>query len=249
MTSSHEKLLWLAHEIGRPTAQLVVPGEGTVSARSTTPGRILTTAAGGFLDRIDEGDTTECEARKLEGLFEMPLLDSKTNLLAETQLDPAARLPAQDAVLHAWLLGLDGVNFVAQVHPTSCLQVLCSQGAERFSDHRLFPSEIMAFGAQATYVPYSEPGIPLAREIRSKVMLTQRRNQGQNPRLVLVQNYGLVAMGATAEATLRVALVAEKAAAVFVGSSRLGAQFLPTQQIVRIEMRIADNTRPSLIKP
>jgi rhamnose utilization protein RhaD (predicted bifunctional aldolase and dehydrogenase) len=101
----------------------------------------------------------------------------------------------------------------------------------------MFPEEVRAFGAQAVYVPYSDPGAPLAREIVSRVDMSLRRVNGTMPRLILLQNIGILALGASVEAVLRTVMVADRAAAVFVGSSRLsGPLFLPRQQVTRLEL-------------
>ncbi len=248
MTTPHEKLHWLAAEIGKDHRRLVVMNEGCVSAR-TVPGRLLTKAGGAVLGMLQAGDLTECDSGRLQSMFDLPLFEANDRFLHEAQIDPAGRPPGTEAVLHSWLLQQEGVNFVAQVHPEGCLQVLCSPAAERFADHRMFPGEVVAFGAQAVYVPYSDPGIPLAREIRSKVILSMRRNQGRTPGLVMVQNCGIYALGSTAESVLRIVLTAEKAAHVFVGASRLGGPvFLPLQQVGRLEQRTDETPRPSLIK-
>ncbi len=243
-----EKLVWLAHEIGRETLQLVVPGEGSVSVRGDD-GTMMVSEAGALLSRISPGDLALCELSKLEAMFEMPLHDANASYLRSTLRDPSRNPPGIDAVLHAWLLRLEGVNFVAQLNPIACLQVLCSPGGERFAEHRLFPSEVQAFGGSAVHVPYSDVGIQLAREVRSKVTMNQQRHKGVTPRLVLIQNTGIIAMGPTAESVLRTVFVAEKAAAVFVGSSRLGGPvFLSLQQVARLDAPEGSVPRSSLIR-
>ena len=243
-----EKLLWLAAELGKEQRQLVILQEGCVSAR-TGPGRFLTKAEGAVLGSLVPAELTECEDAPLQTLFDMPQLDINHRVLREARVDPAAQPPGTEAVLHSWLLRLEGVSFAAQVHPVGCLQVLCSPAGERFADHRMFPEEVFAFGSQAVHVPYSDPGIPMAREIRSKMVLNLRRNRGRAPSLILVQNFGIYALGATAESVLRIVLTAEKAAQVFVGASRLGGPvFLPPQQIVRLEIPANDGLHKSLIK-
>lgn len=249
MRSPLENLLWLARELGLDSRQLVVPGEGVVSVRAT-PGRILVSVPEAPLARLAPEEVVECQVDRLGLLFDAPMNDASGNSLRETRVDPSGAMPGIDAVLHSWLLGLEGVHCVAQLHPTACLQVLCSPGVERFVEHRMFPAEVAAYGTQLVYAPYSDPGIPMAREIRSKVSIYLRRSHGVSPRLVLAQNYGLFALGATPEAVLRTAMTVEKAAAVFVGASRLGGpQFLNLQQIMRLEGgRPSEAPRASLIR-
>jgi rhamnose utilization protein RhaD (predicted bifunctional aldolase and dehydrogenase) len=164
-------------------------------------------------------------------------------------VDRTARAASQESPFHAWLLTLPGVNFVAHCHPDAILQIVCSQAAERFAEHRMFPDEVDFVGSQAVYVPYADAGTPLAREIRSKLQLTQRRAQSRTPKLILLQNHGAIAIGPTARAVLGTMLMAEKAARVFIGASRLGGPlFLPPQYVARLEGRANEGPRASTIK-
>ena len=102
---------------------------------------------------------------------------------------------------------------------------------------------------QVVIIPYADPGTPLAREIRSKYQASQRRTLARAPRLILVQNYGVLAFGDSARSVLSTLLMAEKSARIFVGASRLGGPiFLPPQHVARLEARMDEGPRASTIK-
>lgn len=243
-------LLWLGRELAADPRSGIVLSEGNVSARLDDQ-RFLVKASGAYLETLTAADLTECRTQDMIRILEAPLLDSHglSRMIREAQTDPDARRASWESPFHAYLLTVPGVNFVAHCHPEGLLQILCSPAAERFAEHRAFPDEVEQCGSSAIYVPYTDPGVPLAREIRSKVTLFQRRSQSRIPRLILIQNHGAIAIGPTAEATLAALLMAEKSARVFVGAARLGGPlFLPPQHVIRLEPRAEDAPRISTIR-
>ena len=64
------------------------------------------------------------------------------------------------------------------------------------------------------------------------------------PKLVLLQNHGIIALGATSEAVLAITLMAEKAAAIFVGAAALGGpKFMQPEHVDRIASRPDEHER------
>lgn len=245
-----DDLIWLARELGSVQRGLVILNEGNVSARLDDK-RFLVKSSGACMGELTKADVTECITSEMVRVLEMPMLDTGAleRMIRDAQVDRNSRGASQESPFHAWLLNLPGVNFVAHCHPEAILQIACSQAAERFAEHRMFPDEVDFLGAQTVYVPYADSGTPLAREIRSKVQLAQRRAQSRTPKLILLQNHGVIALGSTARATLGTMLMAEKAARVFIGASRIGGPlFLPPQYVARLEGRSEEGPRASTIK-
>jgi rhamnose utilization protein RhaD (predicted bifunctional aldolase and dehydrogenase) len=115
--------------------------------------------------------------------------------------------------------------------------VLCSPRARDFAERRLFPDEVVCCGAASVFVPYTDPGIPLAREIKERTLLFLKQF-GHTPRLILLQNHGLIAIGPTPEAVLSCIRMATKAAEIFVGAAALGGpNFMSLKDIERIASR------------
>jgi rhamnose utilization protein RhaD (predicted bifunctional aldolase and dehydrogenase) len=158
--------------------------------------------------------------------------------LESAKADPAvAARPSVETVLHALALQVEGVNFVGHTHPTAVNAVLCSQQVEEAIAGRLFPDEIVYCGPAPVYVPYTDPGVPLARAVRDSIRryLDER---GEAPKVVLMQNHGLIALGKTALDVENVTAMYVKAARVLLATFALGGpHFLSPQAVARIHTR------------
>jgi rhamnose utilization protein RhaD (predicted bifunctional aldolase and dehydrogenase) len=231
-------LLELSREIGREDRHLAILGEGNTSMR-LGPAQFAVKASGASLASLTEADIVACDTAKLVTLVEKKSLPDAVveKALLEARLDAAARKPSIEAVFHAWLLTLDGVNFVGHCHPRSVNQILCSPRARDFAEHRMFPDEIVFCGAASVYVPYADPGLPLAWQIRERTKDFIRDHHAV-PRLILLQNHGVIALGASPKAVISCLLMASKAADIFVGAAAMGGPtFLLPQHIERITTR------------
>jgi rhamnose utilization protein RhaD (predicted bifunctional aldolase and dehydrogenase) len=244
-----EALLLLAHELGREDRKLAILGEGNVSAR-TSADQFLVKASGTSLGTLREEDLTACAFASV-----LPLLDRKRiadeeveSALLEARANAKAKKPSTETVFHAWLLTLENVNFVGHCHPTAANQVLCSPRARDFAERRLFPDEVVCCGTASVFVPYTDPGIPLAREIRDRTTLFAKNNDGV-PRLILLQNHGIIALGATSQAVLACILMATKAAEIFIGAAALGGpNFMTPKDVERIHSRPDEAYRQRQLK-
>jgi len=243
--SVSDQLLWLAHEVGQESRNLVILNEGSVSAKLDSD-RLLVKASGTTLKTLTPDQMVSCDLKRMNSILELSFLNPaelETELLL-ARTDDNAPKPSAEAAFHAWLLTLEEVLFVAHAHPLAINQILCSPQAEPFATQRMFPDQIYRCGSTSVYVPYADPGIPLAREIRGKVLLSLRRTFGKPPKLILLQNHGVVAIGKTAEEVLSTLLMAEKAAQVFIGSAILGGPvFMPQHQVQRLDPRVEDAPR------
>ena len=104
--------------------------------------------------------------------------------------------------------------------------------AREFAENRLFPDEIVCCGPASVLVPYTDPGLLLAREIRTRTEDYMGR-YGRPPRVVLLENHGIIALGRTPEAVVAATLTAEKAAQIWIGAATLGGPRVLTAQEVR----------------
>lgn len=241
-------LLALSHELGRKDRSLAILGEGNASAR-LSPGTFLVKASGSNLATLAKSGLTACRFDRL-----LPLLQEKSltdgavdDALLAARVDPAAAKPSVEAVFHAYLLTLPGVNFVGHTHPTAVNQLLCSGQARAFARRRIFPDEIVCCGAESVFVPYTDPGLKLAQAIRRAVTASVRRLSRQ-PRVILLENHGLIALGATPEAVLAATLMADKAARVIVGAAVVDSpHFLTSSQVKRIAGRPDEHYRQRVL--
>ena len=162
------QLITLSRNLGDPALDYAILGEGNTSARADGD-TFWVKASGAELRTIDANGFVRVHFDHVLALLETDDLsddDVKASLEA-AKVDPtAAAHPSVETVLHALALQADGVNFVGHTHPTAVNAVLCSQKAEEAVAGRLFPDEIVYCGPAPVYVPYTDPGLPLARAVR-----------------------------------------------------------------------------------
>lgn len=238
MDSPIAQLIALAHELGREERQLAILGEGNVSAKLSAS-QFAIKASGCALATLTEGDVTVCDTAQVLAILEARELTDEQieQRLLAARVDARARKPSLEATFHAWLLSLPGIAFVAHCHSLAANQVLCSPRAADWADFRMFPDEIVYCGAKSVFVPYTDPGLPLAREIAKRTRKFQETYR-EVPRLILLQNHGIIAIGATMQTVLACTIMANKAAAIFAGAAAAGGPiFLSPKEVKRIATR------------
>jgi rhamnose utilization protein RhaD (predicted bifunctional aldolase and dehydrogenase) len=238
-------LLTLSHDLGRDDRRLAILGEGNTSARSG-PGAFVVKASGANLATLSSRDLSECRFDGVLPLLDFPGLTDAVidDALLASRVDSSSKKPSVEAIFHAYLLTLPGVNFVGHAHPIAVNQVLCSKHARTFATRRLFPDEVVCCGVESVFVPYLDPGVKLAQGIRSAVVSYIKR-LSRAPRLILLESHGAIALGATPQSVLAAMLMAAKAAEIFVGAASLSGQprFLTSAQVARIAGRRDEHHR------
>ena len=107
--------------------------------------------------------------------------------------------------------------------------------------HRVGPSIIAQ--ARARAARSLARGVPLAQAIRRAVTAYVKR-LSRPPRVILLENHGLIALGGTPEAVLAATLMAVKAAEIFTGASALGTpRFMTPASVARIAGRPDEHYR------
>jgi len=244
-TTLPAQLLALSHDLGREDRRLAILGEGNTSARLSA-GTFLVKASGSQLGTLSPLGVTECRFDGLLALLEKKKLSDTAidEALFAARVDPAAKKPSVEAVFHAYLLTLPGVAFVGHTHPVAVNQLLCSRHARTFARRRLFPDDVVCCGVESGFVPYADPGLKLAQGIRAAVVASIKR-LSRPPRLILLENHGLIAVGPTPESVLATTLMATKAAEIFAGAAAAGGspRFLTPAQVRRIAGRPDEHYR------
>ncbi len=241
-------LLDLSRELGSPGLRMAILGEGNTSVR-LGPETFAVKASGCSLGSLQADGLTECRFDRLLPLLDRDgLADAEVDqALLDARVDPAARKPSVEALFHAWLLGLPGVEAVGHCHAIAVNQLLCSPRAEEFARRRTFPDEIVCCGSESVLVPYVDPGLALARAIRRETLALIGRT-GRPPRLILLANHGVIAVGPSPGAVLASLQMAEKAAAIFAGAAALGGPaFLSPDQVERIAGRPDEHHRQRVL--
>jgi rhamnose utilization protein RhaD (predicted bifunctional aldolase and dehydrogenase) len=252
MNILHEKiaaLVALSHELGAEHRNLAILGEGNTSAR-VGDGTFIVKASGSSLGTLGERDVVECRFGPLLALVERDTITDQQieDELFASRVDASAKKPSIEAIFHAWLLSLPGVQFVGHTHPVAVNKILCSPRARDFAERRSCPDEIVCCGASSVLVPYIDPGLRLAQGIRdgTRAFIAEH---GKNPRTILLENHGIITFGASPEAVKSAMFMAKKAAEIFVGAAALGGpHFLSQQDVERIENRIDEHYRQRALK-
>jgi rhamnose utilization protein RhaD (predicted bifunctional aldolase and dehydrogenase) len=242
-------LINLSHEIGREDRGIAILGEGNTSVRLNDD-TFAVKASGTCLGTLKEEDVVECRFSSLLPLLEKDKLTDQEvdDALLAARVDPKAKKPSVEAVFHASLLSLPGIKFVGHGHATTVNQVLCSSRARDFADHRMFPDEIVCCGVASVFVPYTDPGLKLAQTIRHQTDAFIKRHQRQ-PRVILMENHGVITIGGTWQSVLAALLMAEKAAKIFVGAAALGGPvFFSPRNVERIAGRPDEAYRQRALK-
>ena len=245
-----QALITLSRRVGDPNLDCAILGEGNTSARASEE-TFWVKASGKELRTADAATFVEVDFERVLTILEMGDLSDegiKSALLgAKTMPDDPLR-PSVETIMHALALTLGGASFVAHTHPTSVNSILCSQKAEEAFAGRLFPDEIVICGVAPVYIPYTDPGVSLAREFKEG-LLAYRETYGEPPKVVLIQNHGLVALGGTAQEAENVTTMMDKAARILLGTYALGGpHFLSQSQVNRLHTRPDEAYRRQLLR-
>lgn len=219
------ELVALSRALGEPCRAYVALGEGNTSA-AIDRHAFWVKASGVPLQEIRPGGFIEVRHRDMDAAVRRP-----------HRASPPGPRPSIEALFHSWLLQIPGVRFVGHTHPTSVNRILCSQRSRVLFRRRLFPDEIVYCGSEPVYVPYGDPGLPLARAIQRRVLAFRRRH-GEPPRLILLENHGIIALGRTPQEVLRITTMAVKTAEILWGAALVGPpRFLTRVHAAQIARR------------
>ncbi|HBE03818.1 MAG TPA: hypothetical protein DC049_15295, partial [Spirochaetia bacterium] len=163
----------------------VIAGGGNTSFK--TEKEIYIKASGCNLSGIDEKGFVGLERSRVRSILSQTF--SSDPILRETEIKDAllaARISGQDGrpSVETSLHELFSARFVVHTHPYTANALLCSQNAEKYC------REI--FGAEAVYIPYTDPGFLLAKKFQEE-MTGYRKKYGQEPEIILLQNHGVFA--------------------------------------------------------
>jgi len=112
--------------------------------------------------------------------------------------DPGGRRPSVELLFHAFL----PERFVLHTHPVDINAVTCNSDGAGLAGR--------LFGDQAVWVPYTNPGLPLARAIVEARRAYVARLGRPAPAVTLMQNHGVIVSGdSTAEIDARSAWLLE----------------------------------------
>ena len=245
-----DELIGLSLRLGAPEADLVTLGEGNVSARIDDH-HFYVKASGFSMGSISAAGFSRVKFTPiLEALDGPDLSDQQVReLLKESRQDPAVDpVPSVETFMHAYLLSLRDINFVGHTHPTPLISLLSIEGSTEIARKRLFPDEIVCCGPATAFVPYVDPGLPLARAIKSSVE-SFIDEFGMVPKTIWLQNHGLIAPARLIRDVESASFMAAKAARAWLGALSTGRPIVSLSQesVDRIHTRPDEHYRQRLI--
>ncbi len=252
LDSAHilDELVGMSRAIGAPEQDCALLGEGNSSARVDDE-TFFVKASGACLATADANGFVRVRCDAVLDLLHTEGLDDAemTRRLEAARFDAAAtRRPSVETTFHAVLLSQPGVRFIGHSHPTPVNALLCSKGAPNLFAGRLFPDEIVCCGPEPVWVPYTDPGAPLALAIQERVE-AYRDRWGTPPRVILMQNHGLIALGGTPAEVLSATFMMVKTARVLLGSLAAGGpRFMSEASVSRIHKRPDEHYRQKVLR-
>ena len=233
------QLIALSNNLGRPELDYSIMGEGNTSAR-VDEGSFYVKVSGSELRTATERSFVRCSMERVLALMSVPDLDDKKTKegLVAAKADPAdPGHPSIEALLHALCLRLPGINFVGHTHPVAINRIACSVNFETAFAGRVFPDEIVVCGVAPVLVPYMDPGIPLALKVGS-LFEEYLDKYGEPPRIVIIQNHGLIALGRTPQQVEDLTRMEVKVARILLGAYAAGGpRFMTQHDVDRIHTR------------
>ncbi len=218
-----EQLLKLTRALGAPERDYVILGEGNTSARADAE-TFWVKASGTYMAEADKSSFLRVRLDDVLTLLDapsMPEQEVRAHLSAAIVDAPRGKGgPSIETAMHALCLSLSDAAFVGHTHPTALNAILCAQEAEDAFAGSIFPAEALVCG-EPLFVPYAPPGQPLARLVHEGLQSYIER-RGEPPRVMLLQNHGMVALGGTPEEVLDLTAMMVKAARILVGTYALG---------------------------
>lgn len=234
MPSGLDALVELGRAFGDPANDLCIVAEGNVGCRADE-GALYVKSSGARLRDCHAKSFTKVAIGPLQSFIQsgIELEERVRQCLNEASMDGGT--PSTETFMHAELMVQTGCGFVGHSHPATLLSLLVLADAPYFAKHRMFPDEIVLCGPAACYVPYAHPGLPLAREVRTRVGMFKDQ-YGIWPRTIWLQNHGLICIGDSVGEVVAASQMQVKAARVVLGALQSGKDlhWMPHADVERI---------------
>lgn len=244
----HE-LIELSHRLGDPWLEAAILGEGNTSARASET-TFLVKASGFQLPTIGADGFTEVVFDQVLGLLEAEDVSDQAvkTCLAAARVSQEAAHPSVETILHGLLLQLPGVEFVAHTHPVAVNAITCARDGEKAFAGRLFPDEIVCCGPRYVWIPWTDPGAPLARKVNVEVQ-RYLDEEGFAPKVIVMQNHGMIALGPTSASVENATRMMVKMCKILLGTYLLGGpNTLSPAAVDRIFTRPDEKYRERLLE-
>lgn len=246
--SSLTPLLEMTRAIGQPEMEYVIIGEGNTSCRIDNDSFWIK-ASGQQMNGISENGFVAVKFAPILDMLDKPAGDlaaQKVAMQAAKVDSTAPGVPSVEVTFHAMLLHECGVKYVGHTHALAVNRLTCSPRGRDFATNRMFPDEAVLCGPESVFVPYVDPGLPLALAIRDGVR-GYMANWGEAPKVILLANHGVIVLGQSPQEILNITAMTVKAAHIFYGAATLGGPvFMTREDVLHIVRRPDEIYRRSL---
>jgi rhamnose utilization protein RhaD (predicted bifunctional aldolase and dehydrogenase) len=243
-----DQLIMMSNRMAHPDMDLVILGEGNTSTKLNDQ-EFCIKASGFQLNGIQAGGFVKCRFDRIIPTLDQPNLNDeqvKETLLGCRCDQSTNLLPSVETFFHSYLLTLPGINFVAHTHATAVNKILCSINW-RAMEQPMFPDQIVNCGIAPCMIEFTDPGNALSKKLREKVE-EYVHTYGVLPRMILMQNHGIISFGETAKAVEATTSMAVKTARILLGAMQMGGVHAFSHEIAqRIQDRPDEHYRQKLI--
>lgn len=247
--TTRTELLDLCHRAGDPALDLVISAEGNVSARDGDD-TLTIKASGCSLRTMEDQQLVQVKRSSLIDLLDQADVTDEQTAAAyrASRTDPTTTAtPSVEAILHAVIYEETSAEVVVHTHPTAINMLLCSESAHLLVAGALFPDQIVVLGRHQLLIPYIDPGVPLARAVRTGLREFIAEH-GRAPRVIYLVNHGLFVLAANPDEAMHITGMAVKAARVLHGAITAGGPvFLAPEHLDRIEGRPDEQYRRQVL--
>ena len=237
MSERLQQLIDMSRQLGDPARDLVILGEGNTSVKADAES-FWVKASGTQLVHADPSTFVRVRTQPILAALDQPALtDAEVRQLLKSATLEGDKTPSIETFLHALCLELEGVRFVGHTHPVPAVALLSSPRSRELFCGSLFPDQIVLLGSAYAYVPYTDPGLPLALAVKAEIQrfVAQERRP---PRVMLMENHGVIALGGTAQEVLNITEMLVKTCRVLGGTLAAGGpRFLSPANVRRIDQR------------
>lgn len=236
------ELVQLSRTLGEPWRRFAILAEGNTSQRLDDD-VLAVKATGRFLRDATAEDFVRVDMRVLSQIVDDPDAGDAdvARYFDEVEAEQGAR-PSVEALLHVVCVLDGGASTVAHTHPESVNALLCSDKAAVLAEQPLFPDQVVVVGRRALLVPYTDPGVVLAREVRAR--MAEHTAEFGVPRAIYLGNHGMVALGTSVAHALQITEMADKVSRVLATTLSLGT-IVPMAEAsaIRIDTRADEQVR------
>lgn len=226
------ELIELSHTVGRHPSRMVLWEEGGCAVKSGD--RFFVSRRGAYLTALTSGDLVELDHARTTELVSLETLADEA--MEDVQISSKSIKPSLDAILFAYLFSLDENKYALHVQPVEINQIIGSPRARQFAERRTVAHEVISRGVSSMLTAYADPGLPLAREVKRKLSLWRDRYKVV-PKLILIQNHGMIVLGNSQEEILRTTEMMLKSAQTFIGAAMMGGPaFLTPDNVLHLEV-------------